>query len=265
MFCDLVGSTELAARLDPEDLREVMRRLPGRAARGELSASRAMSPSSWATACSPTSAGRRRTRTTPSGRCAPGSQLVEAVGRLSGRTARRWRRGSASRPAWSWSATWSARARRGSEAVVGETPNLAARLQALAAPGTVVISQATRRLVGGLFELDDLGPQRSRASPSRVARLAGRGRGPAEGRFEARQTAGPDAAGRPRAGDRAAAASAGGRPRTARARSCCSPASPASASRASSATLRERLGDEPHMRLRYHCSPLPHRPALCIR
>ena len=46
------------------------------------------------------------------------------------------------------------------EAVVGETPNLAARLQALAAPGSVVISQATRRLVGGLFELDDLGPQR---------------------------------------------------------------------------------------------------------
>ena len=45
------------------------------------------------------------------------------------------------------------------EAVIGETPNLAARLQALAEPGTVVISQATRRLVGGLFELDDLGPR----------------------------------------------------------------------------------------------------------
>ena len=44
------------------------------------------------------------------------------------------------------------------EAVVGETPNLAARLQTLAAPGSVVISQATRRLVGGLFELADLGP-----------------------------------------------------------------------------------------------------------
>ena len=53
------------------------------------------------------------------------------------------------------------------EAVVGETPNLAARLQALAAPGSVVISQATRRLVGGLFELEDLGPSASRASPSR--------------------------------------------------------------------------------------------------
>jgi class 3 adenylate cyclase len=44
------------------------------------------------------------------------------------------------------------------EAVVGETPNLAARLQAVAAPGAMVISLATRRLVGGLFELTDLGP-----------------------------------------------------------------------------------------------------------
>ena len=76
------------------------------------------------------------------------------------------------------------------EAVVGETPNLAARLQALAAPGSVVISQATRRLLGGLFELEDLGPQRLKgfAEPLAAWRVAGEGR--AEGRFEARQTAG---------------------------------------------------------------------------
>ncbi len=43
--------------------------------------------------------------------------------------------------------------------VVGETPNLAARLQALAAPNTLVIGEATRRQVGRLFELADLGPQ----------------------------------------------------------------------------------------------------------
>ena len=45
------------------------------------------------------------------------------------------------------------------EAVVGETPNLASRLQALAKPGAVVIAESTRRLVGELFEYDDLGPQ----------------------------------------------------------------------------------------------------------
>ena len=71
------------------------------------------------------------------------------------------------------------------EAVVGETPNVAARLQALAGPGGVVISHATRRLVGGLFELDDLGaqPLKGFAEPLAAWRVAGEGR--AEGRFEA--------------------------------------------------------------------------------
>jgi AAA ATPase domain/Adenylate and Guanylate cyclase catalytic domain len=76
------------------------------------------------------------------------------------------------------------------EAVVGEVPNLAARLERLAEPGAVVISQATRRLVGGIFELDDLGPQRLKgfAAPLVAWRIVGEGR--AEGRFEARQSVG---------------------------------------------------------------------------
>jgi class 3 adenylate cyclase len=45
------------------------------------------------------------------------------------------------------------------QAIVGETPNLAARLQGIAEPNTVVIAENTRRLVGTLFELEDLGPQ----------------------------------------------------------------------------------------------------------
>jgi hypothetical protein len=45
------------------------------------------------------------------------------------------------------------------QAVVGDTPNLAARLQALAEPGSVVVAEATRRLLGGAFELKTLGPQ----------------------------------------------------------------------------------------------------------
>jgi class 3 adenylate cyclase len=43
--------------------------------------------------------------------------------------------------------------------VVGETPNLAARLQAIAMPNRVVIADGTRRQLGGLFEVKDLGPQ----------------------------------------------------------------------------------------------------------
>ena len=45
------------------------------------------------------------------------------------------------------------------QAVVGETPNLAARLQALAEPNAVVIAEGTRRLLGEIFELEDLGPK----------------------------------------------------------------------------------------------------------
>jgi class 3 adenylate cyclase len=69
--------------------------------------------------------------------------------------------------------------------VVGETPNLAARLQALAAPGSVVISQATRRLVGGLFELSDLGPQRLKGFAEPLAAWRVDGDSHAEGRFDA--------------------------------------------------------------------------------
>src|SRR4029077_2577889 len=43
--------------------------------------------------------------------------------------------------------------------VVGETPNLAARLQALARPGTLVVADSSRRQIGTLFELEDLGPR----------------------------------------------------------------------------------------------------------
>src|SRR6185436_11540428 len=41
--------------------------------------------------------------------------------------------------------------------IIGETPNLAARLQGIAEPNSVVIAEATRRLLGNLFELRDLG------------------------------------------------------------------------------------------------------------
>jgi class 3 adenylate cyclase/predicted ATPase len=70
-------------------------------------------------------------------------------------------------------------------AVVGETPNLAARLQTLAAPGSVVISQATRRLVGTLFELTDLGPTRIKGFAEPIAAFVVLGEGSADGRFEA--------------------------------------------------------------------------------
>ena len=53
------------------------------------------------------------------------------------------------------------------QAIVGETPNLAARLQGIAEPNSVVIAESTRKLVGNLFELEDLGRRNSRVSPGR--------------------------------------------------------------------------------------------------
>jgi predicted ATPase/class 3 adenylate cyclase len=71
------------------------------------------------------------------------------------------------------------------QTVVGETPNLAARLQAVAAPGSVVISQTTRRLLGGLFELAHLEPQHLKGFEAPVQAWRVEGEGHAEGRFEA--------------------------------------------------------------------------------
>ena len=62
------------------------------------------------------------------------------------------------------------------EAVIGETPNLAARLQGLAEPGAVVIAPGTRRLVGGLFELADLGEHDLKGFGARGSCVRGNGR-----------------------------------------------------------------------------------------
>ena len=84
-------------------------------------------------------------------------------------------------------------------AVVGETPNVAARLQGLAEPGTVVVGERTRRLLEGLFVFEELGPQmvkgieapvavyrvrEATGAPSRFEATAGRGLTPLVGRDE---------------------------------------------------------------------------------
>ena len=72
MFCDLVGSTALSARLDPEDLREVIAAYHRAVADVDRPGSTALSRSTWATACWSISATRERMRTMPSGRSGRG-------------------------------------------------------------------------------------------------------------------------------------------------------------------------------------------------
>src|SRR5215471_5284187 len=71
------------------------------------------------------------------------------------------------------------------QAIVGETPNLAARLQALAEPGAVVISDITRRLTARLFEYRDLGTVALKGFAENVPAWQVLGLGSAESRFEA--------------------------------------------------------------------------------
>jgi class 3 adenylate cyclase/predicted ATPase len=156
MFSDLVGSTALSARMDPEDLREVIsayqkcvaenvQRFGGFVAKymgdgvliyfgypqaHEDDAERAVRA---------------------------GLELVAAVGGLKTHAPLQTRVGIATGLVVVGDLIGSGASQE--QAIVGETPNLAARLQGIANPNGVVVSESTRKLVGNLFELQDLGGQ----------------------------------------------------------------------------------------------------------
>src|SRR5437763_10855123 len=142
----------------------------------------------------------------------------------------------------------------GEHAVVGDTPNLAARLQALAEPGTIVIADSTRRLLGGLFCLRDLGRREAKGSAELVAAWTVEGVSDRESRFEAVRVGGlTPLVGREDELDflleRQRLASTGegqivlisGEPGIGKSRLV--------------AAIAERIAGEPHTRLRYQCSP----------
>ncbi len=184
LFCDLVGSTALSATLDPEDMREVITAYQsccaGEIARFEGHVAKFMGDGvlayfGWPKAHEDDAeravrAGLAVAKVVADLKTPDGARLAARIGVATGLVVVGDLVGDAE-----------ARER----AVVGETPNLAARLQALAEPGAVVISQATRRLVGGLFELTDLGPQRLKGFAEPLAAFRVEGEGRAEGRFEA--------------------------------------------------------------------------------
>jgi hypothetical protein len=111
-----------------------------------------------------------RMRTTPSARCAPGSPSSRRSGRLATPNVRL---GIATGLVVVGDLIGEGAAlERG---VVGETPNLAARLQGLAMLNTLVIAETTRRQIGGLSDLEDLGPQALAGfdEPQRAWRVVG--------------------------------------------------------------------------------------------
>ena len=74
---------------------------------------------------------------------------------------------------------------RGERGIVGETPNLAARLQGIAEPNMAVIAEGTRKLIGNLFELEDLGARELKGIAGPVRTWAALRASSVEGRFEA--------------------------------------------------------------------------------
>ena len=184
LFSDLVGSTELSARFDPEEMSAVIRAYQNAVAReikrfdGHIA--KYMGDGVLAYFGYPKAHEHDAERAVRAG-----LGVVDALDKLAiaGIERLRARVGIATGPVVVGELIGEGMAQE--NAVVGETPNLAARLQALAEPGTVVIAPNTQRLLGGLFELVDLAPQRLKgfAQPLSAYRVEGESLG--EDRFEA--------------------------------------------------------------------------------
>jgi class 3 adenylate cyclase len=251
MFSDLVGSTALSARMDPEDLREVIsayqkcvaetvQRLGGFVAKymgdgvlvyfgypqaHEDDAERAVRA---------------------------GLELVSAVGALKTHAPLQTRVGIATGLVVVGDLIGSGVSQE--QAIVGETPNLAARLQGVAEPSTVVIADSTRRLLGSMFDLEDLGPHELKGISGSVRAWATLRPSSVESRFEALHGAGlTELVGREEELElllrRWSKAKIGEGQLV-----LLSGEAGIGKSRLTAALL-ERLATEPHTRLRYFCSP----------
>jgi class 3 adenylate cyclase/tetratricopeptide (TPR) repeat protein len=155
MFCDLVGSTALASRLDPEDLRELLGAYHKAVA--EVVAGLEGYVAKYMGDGVLVYFGYPRAHEDDAERAVrAGLALVERISRVeSGADALASRIGIATGLVVVGDLVGTGEAQE--RGVVGETPNLAARLQAMAPANGVIIAEATRRLLGGLFEYRDLG------------------------------------------------------------------------------------------------------------
>jgi class 3 adenylate cyclase/predicted ATPase len=252
MFCDLVGSTALSARFDPEDLREIIgayhRHCADVIAQFGGFVAKYMGDGVLAYFGYPQAHEDDVERAVRAGLA-----LVETVAKLDAgaRTALQVRVGVATGLVVVGDLIGEGAARE--QAVVGETPNLAARLQALAEPGTVVIGASTRRLLGELFEYRTLGSVSVKGFGDPVPVWQVSGLSAVDSRFEALRATTTPLVGRDeeiellmrrwqqvRRGDGSVVLISGepgiGKSRIAQ-------------------TILARVSGEPHIRLRYFCSP----------
>jgi class 3 adenylate cyclase/tetratricopeptide (TPR) repeat protein len=253
MFCDLVGSTALSARLDPEDLREMIgtyhRRVAKVVDRYDGFVAKYMGDgvliyfgypraheddAERAVKCGLKLAGtmdKVLSRTEPPLQVRVGIATgLVVVGDLIG-TGEAQERG-----------------------IVGETPNLAARLQGIAEPNMVVIAESTRKLVGNLFELADLGPQDLKGISVPARAWSPLRTGSAEGRFEAMHASGvTELVGREE--ELALLLRRWSTAKIGEGQVVLLSGEAGIGKSRLTASLLERVASEPHTRLRYFCSP----------
>ena len=170
MFSDLVGSTALSARMDPEDLREVISAYQKCVAEtvGRFGGfvAKYMGDGVLVYFGYPQAHEDDAERAVRAG-----LELVAAVGALKTHAPLQTRVGIATGLVVVGDLIGSGASQE--QAIVGETPNLAARLQGIAEPNSVVIAESTRKLVGNLFELEDLGAQDLKGIAGAGASLGG--------------------------------------------------------------------------------------------
>ena len=251
MFSDLVGSTALSARMDPEDLREVIsayqkcvaqvvQRFGGFVAKymgdgvlvyfgypqaHEDDAERAVRA---------------------------GLELVTAVNALKAGASLQTRVGIATGLVVVGDLIGSGDAQE--RGIVGETPNLAARLQGIAEPNMVVIAGDTRKLLGNLFELEDLGPKDLKGIAGPVRAWAALRTSSAEGRFEALHAGGlTELVGREE--ELELLLRRWSKAKTGESQVVLFSGEAGIGKSRLTAALLEHLASEPHTRLRYFCSP----------
>src|SRR6516162_4528774 len=165
MFSDLVGSTALSARMDPEDLREVI------SAYQKCVSDTVQHFGGFVAKYMGDGAlvyfGYPQAHEDDAERAVrAGLELVVAVGRLKTHVPLQTRVGIATGLVVVGDLIGSGASHE--QAIVGETPNLAARLQAIAEPNAVVIAENTRKLLGNLFEFEDLGTKDLKGIAGRV-------------------------------------------------------------------------------------------------
>jgi class 3 adenylate cyclase/tetratricopeptide (TPR) repeat protein len=251
MFCDLVGSTALSARLDPEDLHEVIGSYQARVVTAiqqfdgfiaRYVGDGVLIYFGWPQAHETDAA------------CAvhAGLAVATAVSEapLNGETLQ-VRVGIATGLVVVGEPIGSGESHQ--QAAVGETLNRAARLQSLAGPGQVVIDGATRRQIGGLFECQELGAIALKGLPEPVPAWQVISENRALGQFEALRSGLTPLIGREE--ELELLLRRWGQAKAGRGRVVLISAEPGVGKSRLAEALAEQIAAEPHIRLRYFCSP----------